>query len=94
MDSVTSLLQGASLPAYYGTVTLGLIVGSLAIISPRLFGKACKTANYWVTTPMQIEAVDKKIIDTDSFVLQHIRPVGVGILALSLALMVVAANAG
>jgi hypothetical protein len=85
MDSIILILNASSGPAYYCILALGIVVGSLAVISPWLFGMICEKGSHWVTTPLQITALDKKIIDTDRYVLRHCRLAGAAILVLAVA---------
>ena len=94
MDSVFSLLRAASGPAYYSTLALATVVGSLAVISPRLFRKICEKGSYWVTTPLQISTLDKKVLDIDRYMLQHSRLAGALILTMVVAFVATVANAG
>jgi hypothetical protein len=94
MDSVFNLLREVSGPAYYSTMVLGTLVGSLAVISPRLFGKICEKGSYWVTTPLQSSALDKKVFDTDRYMLKHCRLTGALILTMVVVFAATMANAG
>ena len=94
MDSIFNLLQAASGPTYYSISALGAVVGSLAVISPRVFRKLCEKGSYWVTTPLQVAALDKELLDTDRYVLQHCRLAGALILTMVVAFVATVAYTG
>lgn len=94
MDAVFNLLREVSGPAYYSTLVIGTLAGSLAVISPRLFGKISEKGSYWVTTPLQSSALDRKVLDTDRYMLQHCRLTGALILTMVVVFAATVANVG
>ncbi|MGI9430172.1 MAG: hypothetical protein ACR2NM_16040 [Bythopirellula sp.] len=82
MDAIVPMLQAAAVPGYYSVLALGIIAGSVAVVSPEFFRRVCERGGQWVATPLEITALDKQAVDTDRFLLQRCRLTGVGILGL------------
>ncbi|MGI9458279.1 MAG: hypothetical protein ACR2NU_17085 [Aeoliella sp.] len=94
MDSIVLMLKAASGPGYYSVLAVGIIAGSIAVISPRLFKSVCDKGGHWVSTPLQITALDKQAVDTDRYLLQRCRLTGVAILGLVATFAATVAIAG
>lgn len=85
MGAMNPELLTALRVASYFILISGVALGMLALLSPRWFAHACDLGSRWVSTPLQCDAIDKRGIDTNTFVVRHSRATGVVILLLSAA---------
>ena len=60
-----------------GTIAVAVLLGLLALFSPRIFERLCAGCRYWVNTPMRMKKLDDYVIDTDRLALKNIRLTGI-----------------